>query len=409
VKILYVTTNFSALSHTFITREIGQLRRLGCEIDLLALRRIAPELQAKIPECDVSGCRYVYPTSFISAMVSLFTLLVRKPGTVLNAAKVAVSDPTDKVGTKAKLLFQLAVASALVKRTTAGDYDLIHAHFASPPTSFAMLLSLLTGIPYTFTGHGADVYRDVSALRPKLLHAAGAVGISEYNLNYYRTLVPNMPPTAIVRCGINLDLFPYQARRDDGGEIRILTVGRCVPKKGFAVMVDALSELRRRGVPWSAAIVGDGPILDELKGRAETAGISSNLEFTGALSLDQVREHLNRANIFVMPSIPAPDGDIDGIPVSLMEAMANGCSVVSTAVSGIPELVIEGETGLLVPPDDPTALADAIGRLIEHKDLRTSLSTAGRRYVEDNFSLASAGTTLLEFFSGIVQNHRRLV
>jgi len=399
VKILYITTNFETLTHTFITREVQKVRQAGNEVDLLALRQIAPESKSPHPECDVSGCRYVYPVGFGTVLISTVRCLLTRPRRLLRTLRIATSDATDSMPTKMKLIYQLMAATTLLRWVENRHYDHIHAHFASAPTTFAMCLHFLTGIPYSFTGHAADVFRYASALKPKIVNSAGVVCISEYNRRYYKKLVPELSQTAIVRCGINLENFTRRRQKNPAVPLVILAVGRCVPKKGFADLLAALAKLDELGIAWKGRIAGDGPLLTELKKSAAELGIADRLVFLGSVSQEKIRQLLEVAGVFVLPSVPASDGDIDGIPVSLMEAMAVGCPVISTYVSGIPELITNGESGLLVQPNDPDGLALAIQRLSQDPDLYQTVSAGGRREVEDHFDLAKVGEQLTVFFS----------
>ena len=406
MRILYITTNFSARTHTFITREIARVRQEGHEIDLLALREIPAEMQAATPECDLSGCTYVYPVNWIAVIASFALILIQHPMNTLRILCTAVSDPRDSFATKIKLVFQFGVASRIAQGLPHRCYDLIHAHFASPPTTFAMYLGLLTGTPYSFTGHGADVYRDISALTPKVANAAGVVCISDFNRRHYTNLVPALDECEIIHCGIDLEDFRLRPAMPRDKPLTILSVGRCVPKKGFNVLLDALARLNSMGVDWQARIAGDGPQLPALRSQAAQLMLGDRLEFMGHLEQDEIRRLLVTADVFVLPSVPVEDGDIDGIPVSLMEAMATGCPTVSTSVSGIPELVIDGQTGMLVEPNDNRALAEAIARISTDNELHRVIVSGGRAKIESEFDINTVGRQLCAFFERIASSQR---
>jgi len=407
VKILYITTNFEALTHTFITREVEKVRQAGNDVELLALRQIASEKKTRHPECDVSGCKYVYPVGLGAVLGSTIRCLFKSPGRFFTALKKATSDPNDSIRIKMKLGYQLMVATTLSTWVEERSFDHIHAHFASPPTTFAMYLHFLTGVPFSFTGHAADIFRDTSAMTPKIANATGVVCISEYNRNYFKTLVPDLDQTEIVHCSINLENFSRREKNQAQSPLAILAVGRCVPKKGFADLLSAFETLDQNGLDWRGTIAGDGPLLDELKAYAEELGITERLEFLGSVPQKRIMELIETSDVFVLPSVPVSDGDIDGIPVSLMEAMAMGCPVVSTYVSGIPELITDEKSGLLVQPNDPKALAVAIERLAKDPELYTHVAEGGRREVEENFNLALVGEQLTGFFTKIGKNHSR--
>ncbi|MBK7046988.1 MAG: glycosyltransferase [bacterium] len=281
MRILYITTNFAARTHTFITREIEQVRSTGCEVELLALRRIPPEAQTQEPECSLEGCRYVYPASASRVIADATSMAVRHPRRFFSAWRRALSDPRDSLKAKLKLSYQLLVTCTLVRWVEGREYDRIHAHFASPPTTFAMYLSFLTSTPYSFTGHGADVFRDAAALQPKLEHAAGIICISRYNCDYYRHLVPTLTDTQIVHCGIDLSKFPFAPNENTSGPLSILAVGRCVKKKGFSVLLQSLSQLPLSEGSWMCTIAGDGPLLSQLQAESRALGLAESVKFVG--------------------------------------------------------------------------------------------------------------------------------
>lgn len=396
MKILYLTTSFESLTLTFVAREINALRRLGADIALLGLRRGAAFAAAE-PECDISGCMHLYPVSAPRMLAASLGCAAGRPRRFFRAVRAALASPLDGPRTKLKLLYQLGAAAAKIAAVEAAGVDHIHAHLASPPGNVAMFLGLLTGIPYSFTGHAADLYREPEALDVKLKLAAGVVAISEYNLAHYRRLHPGLRRAEVIHCGVDPDRFAFRRREACGEPLRILAVGRAAEKKGFVHLLEALALLDRENVAWTGHLVGDGPLLPDLRVRAAELGLD-RLELTGALQQPRIRELLDRADVFVLPCVQAADGDIDGIPVALMEAMACGCPVVSTRVSGIPELVVDGETGLLADPADPRGLADAVKRLVADPELTAYLSAAGREHVAARFNQDVEARRLLDFF-----------
>lgn len=402
MRLLYIATNFGSLTHTFIAREVSALRRLGVEVKLLALRP-SRKAQAANPECDLNGCVFLYPVSVWRVVWSVAVVSVRRPGRWWRAVWAAVGSPRDRFPDRLKLLAQLAVATTVVRRVEVLDPDLMHAHLANPPGSYALFLSLLTGIPFSFTGHAADLYRRPLGNVQKLRHARGAVAISRYNERHYRSLVPDGPPVAVVHCGVRPAEFPYRHRERCSEPVRILAVGRAVPKKGFIDLLQALDWLEKETIPWQAQLVGGGPLLVGLQEQREFLGLH-HLTITGPRQQVEIREMLAQSDVFVLPCVEAPDGDVDGIPVSLMEAMASGCPVISTRVSGIPELLDQGRAGMLVEPEDPAGIAAAITRLVREPELVSRLSEVGRMRVVEEFAIDTEAAKLKDFFAKLLES-----
>lgn len=325
-------------------------------------------------------------------------MLFDRPGRLWSAVKVAFASRQDTLRDKFRLLYQLAVTLTCIGEVEAMAPDHIHAHLANPPGSYAMFLGLMTGIPYSITGHAADLYCKPVGNEMKFRLAKGMVAISEYNLNYYRKTCPDLGRAEIIHCGIEPETFAYAARGRFEPPLRILAVGRAAEKKGFRYLLDALQLLKDRRIPYHCDLIGGGPLLEALKEQQRDLDLA-DLVIHGPLQQSEVKAMLSRAHVFTLPCVIASDGDIDGIPVSLMEAMACGCPVVSTHISGIPELIDDGESGLMVPPENPLALADALERLYKDPDLTARISTGGRLKVETEFNLAIEGQKLERFFA----------
>jgi len=259
MKILYISTSFSTITHTFITREISVLRERGNQIGLLSLRLPPKEKVASSSECDLSGERVVYPVSFLSAIGHSLHWTIKNPRGMFKAILASQSDPNDGFITKLKLLYQIMVTTTVADWVVENSFMHIHSHFASPPTTIAMFLHFLTGIPFSFTGHAADIYREPAALAPKLRFADGVVAISKFNLNHYHSIVPNLNSYRIIHCGISPAKFRFEPRKEVKSPVRIFSVGRLVTKKGFEYLVGALKELNEKEIPWVAEVAGNGP------------------------------------------------------------------------------------------------------------------------------------------------------
>ncbi|WP_219416280.1 glycosyltransferase family 4 protein [Pseudonocardia nigra] len=263
----------------------------------------------------------------------------------------------------------------------------LHAHFATMATTVARLASRITGVPYSFTAHAKDIFHtsvDRAALRAKLADAHHVVTVSEYNAAWLREQF-DVAAARVHRVYNGLDVadFPFTEPRLRNG--RVAFVGRLVEKKGLPDLLDAVALLRERGREVPLDIVGAGVLEDTLRRQVQVLSLGDLVTFHGPLPADRVREVLGAASVFAAPCVHAADGDRDGLPTVLLEAMAAGTPCVSTPVTGIPEAVRHGSTGLLVPERDPDALADAIHTLLDDPDLRVRLAVAARRHLERCF------------------------
>ena len=279
----------------------------------------------------------------------------------------------------------------------------LHAHSASAPASVAMLAHHLTGIPYTFTAHAKDIYFDAgpALMLAKMKRAKAVVTVSEYNRRHLTSLLEPQARSK-VHCVYNgADLSQYKYR--PSGEKRngfpvILSIARLVEKKGLGDLICACHILRQRGRLFRVEIIGRGTLRRALEAQATELGIRDDVKFLGARPQEFVREAYERAALFALPCVVTAGRDRDGIPTELLEAMASGVPVVSTTVSGIPELVEPGCEGLLVPPGNPAKLADALDQLLLDPNLGRNLASAGRAKVSQRFSIDRNAEQLLRLF-----------
>ncbi|WP_369069176.1 glycosyltransferase [Kineococcus terrestris] len=272
----------------------------------------------------------------------------------------------------------------------------LHAHFASLPGRTTRLAALLTGLPYTVTAHAKDLF--VHGAGPDgpdgpvcprvdavLADAAAVVTVSDHNVAHLAARHPRARAVRVYN-GLDLDELPWSEPRSAPAAERVVAaVGRLVPKKGFDVLLDAVALLRAAGDPVRLDLAGSGPEEAALRERARAAGLAGAVRFLGPQPQHAVVDLLRRSAVFAAPCVVAPDGDRDGLPTVLLEAMAVGTPVVSTPVTGIPEAVLDGVTGTLVPERDPAALAAALRRLLDDPALRRERSRAARRLVEERF------------------------
>jgi colanic acid/amylovoran biosynthesis glycosyltransferase len=282
--------------------------------------------------------------------------------------------------------------------------DILHAHFATAPAAAAWAASRLTGIPYGFSAHAYDLFKepiDREFLTTKCREAAFVRCISDYNRRYLiQTTGVDETKFHVIHCGIDTRRFAVDGKGPGGQPHKktIVTMGNLVEQKGIRYLIEALSDptLKRKG--YRTVIVGDGPLREELTAQVLSLGVEA--EFTGAVDNSEIMRFYREADLFVLPSVTCGDGHKDGIPVVLMEAMACGVPVVSTRLSGIPELVEDGVSGILVPEKDSRGLSSAITSLLADTDMRRRFSIEGRKKVVNEFEIRQVGRQLMDMFSG---------
>jgi glycosyltransferase involved in cell wall biosynthesis len=297
----------------------------------------------------------------------------------------------------ARALRLAALAQAAVPHVPP-DTSILHAHFANDATVLARYLGRLTDLPYRMTAHAYDLYQDPFLLDRNLRFATRILTVSEANRAFLESRLRAKKlegiDVEVVRCGIDLGGFTYRDPAPPARPANIVCIARLVPKKGHAVLLEALALLRGSSVEVTLDLAGDGPLGADLRARADRDDLRGAVRFLGTIGHGGVREAMRKADVVVLASRIAEDGDRDGIPVSLMEAMAVGVPVVATTVPGIPELITPG-TGRLARPDDPAALAEAIREtLLAAPEARVAQARAARARIEAEFDTATIAERL---------------
>jgi glycosyltransferase involved in cell wall biosynthesis len=280
-------------------------------------------------------------------------------------------------------------ALQLAREVRSKHLDHLHAPFASDVATVARLGAQLAGVTYSFTARAKDIFHESvqpEDLRQKLRDAAGVVTVSDYHLDYLRqTYGPLASHVQRVYNGLDLDEFPYEAPHDRPA--KIVAIGRLVEKKGFPDLIDACALLNRQGCSFSCRFIGNGPLKADLEAQIERLGLQEQVKLVGPRPQSEVIQEVQSAAVLAAPCIVCQDGDRDGLPNVIQEALALGTPVISTDVTGIPEVVRHGETGLLVPQHDPPTLAAALERLLSDSALRVELATRARRFMEAEFNI----------------------
>jgi glycosyltransferase involved in cell wall biosynthesis len=372
--IAYVGSPLPQRSQTFVYREMLGLRSRGWRVVPVTVR--APETGD--PELDALAAEAVHvyaPAGF----AALIPGMLSKPGQALRAVRDAFAADIDTPKERLKFLFQAWMGLGAAWRLRKSGIAHVHVHLANVPATVGLYLARGLGCGFSFTGHAADLFFNRSALAFKLANADFVACISHWHQTFYDSILPApAEERPIVRCSVAV---PGVVRPETSD---IVAVGRLITKKGFDLLVRAFARLDRPDL--RLTIAGGGPEQDTLEKLAEAEGVAGRIHFLGSTPHTECLELIRGAAIFAMPCRTSANGDRDGIPVVLMEAMAAGRPVVAGRLESIAELIEDGQSGFMVPPDNVDALAEAIGRLVDDADARHRMGIAGRARVEEEFS-----------------------
>jgi colanic acid/amylovoran biosynthesis glycosyltransferase len=398
-KVAFILSRFPKVTETFILYEILELERNGVAAEVFALRRenqpvTHPEARAMLPRVHFAR------SLSRSVMQANIARLARQPRRYLGALGEALGGTlgSGRLFLGALVYFPKAVYFAGVIEQL--RVVRIHAHFATHPALAALVIHRLTGLPYSFTAHGSDLHVDPRMLDRKLDAADFAVTCSAFNKEaMVRASSPAMGDRIhVIYYGVDLALFRRGEPRPSRGVPEIICVASLEEVKGHRFLIEACRQLSDRGVAYRLHLVGDGPLRTEVSSWIARAHLEDRVLLHGPRDREQVAQMMREADIKVLASYPSPDGKREGMPNVLIEAMAAGLPVVSTRLTGIPELVESGVSGLLVPPGNGGALADALQQLCQDESLRLSMGAAGRKRVEQQFDRSRNARQLASHF-----------
>src|SRR5262249_43603003 len=406
MRLGYLYSRYPVISQTFCDAEMLALERRGIE---LVIGSVYPPLTSLRHEYIA---RLRAPIHYAPPQ-EILRILQREAKPTHKWPRDLVEQHESRYGPVAKAEQRARNALHFAEFFESSGVDHVHVHFANRAAHTALFLKEISGIPFSVTAHGQDFMKDLGSddlLREICAAAEFVAAETDYSRDLLRQRCPDS--AAKIQRGYNgIDLERFSAPSSETArprhckqaavapyQPRIVRVGRLVAFKGFDNLIDACAELARRQIDFVCDIIGDGPLRERLQGKLEQLDLSSRVNLLGSLSQDAVLEKLQAADIFALASTTDAQGATDVFPTVILAAMASARPVVSARLAGIPELVIDGKTGMLVSPGDSTALAQALEQLLHDPDLRLHFGHAGRARIEQRFRIEKTVVPLMEMF-----------
>jgi colanic acid/amylovoran biosynthesis glycosyltransferase len=393
-RLAYLFERFPAFTKTFCAREVAELYRQKLQVPVFSIRKPNDDRPLNI-SLDGIDVRYLPDSnSFRFKMLTRFA--ARRFSHIWNPK----ADPRDK-----HRFYEAIHLGPLLEKE---GITAIHAHFAGLAARTAWWINRLFGVPYSFTGHANDIFVEKPDQRlplKQLIKDAEFVATeTDFSTDYLQSKFPESA-NKIHRVYNGLNLDPFRLADPATGPLKIISIGRLIPKKGFEILVNACNILIASGLQLNCRIVGSGPEHVPLRQLIDRLGLGKFIELTGPKAQPEIVDLLAQSNLFVFPAVEDGSGDRDNLPTVIIEAMASGLPVVATGLGGIGEIVTHQANGLIVPEGDANALAKAIGFLDEHADIRKSYGQNGLAVVKEKFRVETTVAGLIglfrQYFQGV--------
>lgn len=401
IHIAYIGMEIPALSATFIYNEIISLENNNFEVLPISVHYPGTMAEGKNISRLKDKTFYLYNTSLWILAFSNIKCFLKFPVRYLHTLIIALKDAF-KAGilshTGMGILYRFFAASRVAEIIIRSNCRHIHSHFAHVATDLAMYASGISGIAFSFTSHANDLFERGWLLKEKVERSKFAVTISEYNTRFLADQGAPQNKIHVIHCGVDTESFYRKADQSINNIPKIGAIGRMVDKKGFDTLINACAILKNMKQPFILEIAGSGPLYDDLQELVNKNDLTEEISLIGALPHEQIINWLKEKDIFALPCRKDKHGDIDGIPVVLMEAMAMGVPVISSRISGIPELVEDGVSGLLINENDSEALSRSIVKIITDENLRKTITINAIKKVEDEFELSKNSSRLSNLF-----------
>lgn len=407
--IAYIAQQFPNLTATFIYREVLALRNRGFEVVTLSNRPADIDKLSAEAKHLVEETIYIFPINWPRFLTAHAYFLLTQPHIYLATLLFVMTRPGESRSNRWRTFLHFGGAIYLAVQLRQRGISHIHAHFSVNAATIALVIARMLNIGFSFTAHN-NFFTDKLLIREKIRAAKFIAAISEYSRDYLLNLVPDEPHLAdkfhIIHCGVSLETFTPRPAKTESTKPLIFSIAHLVERKGMPVLVEACRLLRDQGCEFECIIAGDGEQRPQLAQMIAEYQLSAEVKLVGLIFQEALADYLNRADLFVLACVTAQNGDKDGIPVVLMEAMAMEIPVISTYVSGIPELIETEQSGLLVPEQDAVALAKAIKRLLTDEPLRRRFGRQGRQKVMAEFNIERTSADMAALFEQYVGGNK---
>jgi glycosyltransferase involved in cell wall biosynthesis len=406
MRLGYLYSRYPVISQTFCDAEMLALERRGVDLEIGSVYPPLTSLRHEHIARLRAPIQYAPPQKILK----VWEKNAKTGGTTGKWPRELIERHEQKYGPGVKAEQRARNAFYFAEFFSRNGVDHVHVHFANRAAHTALFLKEISGIPFSVTAHGQDFMKDLGSddlLREICAAAEFVAAETDHSSELLRRRSPDSAAKIHrVYNGIDLEHFPMPVSAIVNPVPRIISVGRLVAFKGFEHLIEACAELARRGFDFVCDIIGDGPLHDELQAKIESLNLSHRVDLHGSVSQEAVLEKLQAADIFALASVTDAQGASDIFPTVILEAMASARPVVSTRVAGIPELVVDGQTGILVSPGDLSGLTQALEQLLRDGELRLRYGRAGRARIEQHFRIQQTVAPLLRLLDDAVRRHR---
>lgn len=398
LNLIYIIGTYPGLTTTFIDREIRSLRKRGVNLLVVSIRKPWGPISAE--QMDLQrDVKYLLPISLLTLIWGHLRSVLLQPVVYFGTLGYLITRPHPTLKSRFMTILHFGEGVYAAHLVRHRSWDQIHAHFVDRAATVALTVGRMLDLPYSLTAHAGDIYVDPVLLPEKLSEAKFVVTCTGYNKTYLTQFGEGLFNHKLKRIYHGLELSSYQRKISPPRDKRIiLSVGQLKERKGYSYLLQACRTLVDQGFDFECHIVGEGHLRKSLESHITQLSLEDIVKLCGSLPHQEVIEKYQQASIFVLPAILGANGDRDGVPNVILEAMAMELPVVSTQHSGIPEAVQDCISGLLVPPADEIALAQALEKLLNDSDLRNNFGRSGRKTVMAQFNVEQNVKQLLEEF-----------